>query len=112
MVQETRQVCENAGILASVPAKNFTDEIRHRLTSPLSLNKGLSHRDIVAAADQQRHPLVQSLRSDRQDALHAGTGPPAGLFHHHREWIRLIQQAKLSSRLVRFPAREIDGATS
>src|SRR5438309_10472215 len=110
MVQETRQVCENAGILASVPAKNFMDALRHRLTSPLSLNKGLSHRDIVAAADQQRHPLVQSLRGDRQDAFRAGTGPAASLFHHHCEWIRLIQQAKLSLRLVRFRRIEIDAA--
>ena len=110
MVQETRQVCENAGILAGVPAKNFMDALRHRITSPLSLNKGLSHRDIVAAADQQRHPLVQSLRGDCQDAFRAGTGPTAGLLHHHREWIRLIQQAKLSLRLVRFRRIEIDAA--
>ncbi len=65
------------------------------LRFPLDVRFGVPH--VVRTANDQRHPLMQFLRLDVQDAGHSGAGSSAGLFDDHRHRIGLVQQRSLPS---------------
>src|SRR5438552_1836210 len=108
VVQNARQVRLHAGVIRTVPTDDLAHAVRHGYLLSFPLNELLSEADIFRTADQQRHPLVQGLRLDLEDAHGPGAGAPACLLHDHCQRVRLIQQAQLPFRLVRLTGIQVD----